>query len=69
MSAVKTELLPLCESAARNLNLPLIKKVFMPEPRPSPDKDSEFGIVVLEDGSSGLYYAWMSEAQNGMNGR
>ncbi len=69
MSAVKTELLQLCESAARNFNLPLIKKVFMPEPRPSPDKDSEFGIVVLEDGSSGLYYAWMGEAQNGMNER
>ena len=41
----------------------------MPEPTPSPNRDSEFGIVVLEDGSAGLYYAWMGEAQKGMNQR
>ena len=41
----------------------------MPEPKPSPDKDSEFGIVALEDSSAGLYYAWMGESQKGMNAR
>lgn len=69
MSTVKSELIHLTEVAARKFELPLIKQVYMPEPRPAPDKDSEFGIVVLEDGSSGLYYAWMGEAQSGMNER
>jgi uncharacterized protein len=69
MSSVKTELLELSEVAARKFDIPAIKKVFMPEPQPSPDKDSEFGIVVLDDDSSGLYYAWMGDAQTGMNQR
>ncbi|MFT5132070.1 MAG: hypothetical protein ACI9SC_000533 [Gammaproteobacteria bacterium] len=69
MSSVKSELIQLCEVAARKFDLPLVKQVYMPEPRPARDKDSEFGIVVLEDGSSGLYYAWMGEGQSGMNER
>jgi uncharacterized protein len=69
MSSVKSELLKLCEAAASKFDIPSIKQVYMPEPKPSPDKDSEFGIVVLEDNSSGLYYAWMGEAQTGMNER
>ena len=41
----------------------------MPEPAPAPDKDAEFGMVMLEDGSAGLYYAWLGESQRGMNER
>jgi uncharacterized protein (DUF4213/DUF364 family) len=67
MSAVKAELIQLVEAVA--CDIPLIKQVYMPEPKPSPDKDSEFGIVVLDDDSCGLYYAWMGEAQTGMNER
>ena len=62
MSTIKTELMYLVELASQNLNIPDIKQVFMPEPKPAVDKDSEFGIVVLEDNSAGLYYAWMGEA-------
>jgi uncharacterized protein len=67
MSSVKSELIRLVEAVSSDI--PLIKQVYMPEPKPSPDKDSEFGIVVLEDDSCGLYYAWMGEAQTGMNER
>jgi uncharacterized protein len=69
VSSLKSELIHLCERAARTLDLPLISRVYMPEPRPAADKDTEFGIVVLEDGSAGLYYAWMGAAQAGMNER
>jgi uncharacterized protein len=69
MSTVKSELIQLAELASEQFEIPKIKQVYMPEPRPSPDRDSEFGIVVLEDGSAGLYYAWMGEAQTGMNER
>lgn len=46
-----------------------IRDIHMPEPVPAPDKDAEFGMVVLEDGSAGLYYAWLGDAQQGMNER
>lgn len=69
MSTVKSELMKLAEAAVQKFRIPAIRQVYMPEPRPAADKDSEFGIVVLEDGSAGLYYAWMGEAQYGMNER
>ncbi len=69
MSTIKSELIRLAELADRKFTLPRIRQVFMPEPQPATDKDSEFGIVVLEDGSAGLYYAWMGDAQSGMNER
>ena len=55
--------------ASKKIEIPSIKQVYMPEPRPAPDKDSEFGIVVLQDNSAGLYYAWMGDSQKGMNKR
>lgn len=69
MSTVKSELLALMTLASEKLAIPRISQVYMPEPQPAPDKDSEFGIIVLADDSAGLYYAWMGEAQAGMNAR
>jgi uncharacterized protein (DUF4213/DUF364 family) len=69
VSSLKSELMHLCERVARKLDLPLISRVYMPEPHPAADKDTEFGVVVLEDGSAGLYYAWMGVSQSGMNQR
>lgn len=59
-------MLALVEQTARRFELPRIRKVHMPEPEPAPDKDAEFGMVVLEDGSAVLYYAWLSDTQRGM---
>ena len=57
------------ERVSRKFTIPAIREIYMPEPRPSPEKDAEFGIVELEDGSAGLYYAWLGDSQRGMNER
>lgn len=49
--------------------LPAVSEIYLPQPAPAPDKDAEFGMILLEDGSAGLYYAWLSDAQQGMNAR
>ncbi len=69
MTNIKAEIIELAELASRQLSIPPVKRVYMPEPKPAPDKDSEFGIIALEDDSAGLYYAWMGASQTGMNER
>ena len=69
MSAVARELLQLARQVCNTIEIPAVQQVYIPEPNPSPDRDSEFGIVVLEDNSAGLYYAWMGSDQSGMNER
>ena len=66
---VNTDLIGLAQRAGRLLHLPPVTRMYLPEPDPGPDKNTEFGILALEDGSAGLYYAWLGEAQKGMNRR
>ena len=66
---VKAELLNLVEAVAERVELPLIKWVYIPEPDPGPNRHTEFGIVALQDGSAGLYYAWLGASQKGMGSR
>ncbi len=66
---LRNELINLAERACQDFEVPAVTRIFMPEPTPSPERDSEFGIVALEDGSAGLYYAWMGDSQKGMNTR
>ena len=61
---VKTDLLDMVETAAGRFELPAVREIFLPNPDPSPDRDAEFGIVILEDGSAGLYYAWLGGEQS-----
>ncbi len=67
--SVKDELLSLVETVAESTELPLIDWVFIPEPNPGPGRNTEFGIVTLQDGSAGLYYAWLGDSQKGMGSR
>lgn len=66
---VKSELIELIERVSNTIALPPISRVYIPEPDPSQEGKTQFGIVVLEDGSAGLYYAWMGESQQGMQAR
>ena len=61
--SVRSALLRLTAEVAGRLSLPAVAGVFIPDPRPSPDSDAEFGLVTLEDGVAGLYYAWMGGIQ------
>ena len=67
--SIKDELLSLVESVAESTELPLIDWVFIPEPDPGPGRHTEFGVVTLQDGSAGLYYAWLGVSQKGMGSR
>lgn len=67
--SVKSELLEQAEIAVSVCAIPAVREVFLPDPEPSEDRDAEFGMVILEDGSAGLYYAWLGEGQAGMNTR
>ncbi len=66
---IGTELLALIERVAGVLDLPPITDIYMPEPNPHGGGETEFGIVLLADGSAGLYYAWLGETQQGMETR
>ena len=67
--SIRSEILDLVARAEDEVRLPRIRRVFMPEPDPSPDNDAEFGLIELTDGSVGLYYAWLGDSQKGMNER
>ena len=66
---IKEELLALTQRVSRCFTIPPVRRVFIPEPDPGPDKNTEFGILALEDGSAGLYYAWLGASQQGMSTR
>ena len=66
---VKDELLDLVETVAERVDLPPVAWVYIPEPDPGPGRHTEFGIVTLQDGSAGLYYAWLGDSQKGMGSR
>lgn len=66
---IKAELFRLTEGIAGRLNLPPISQVYLPEPNTGADRNTEFGVIELADGSAGLYYAWMGAAQRHMQAR
>lgn len=66
---IKTALLDLTRRVSRHFPVPAVSRVFIPEPDPGPDKNTEFGILALEDGAAGLYYAWLGASQQGMSTR
>ena len=67
--SIKKELLNLVSKISNRIDLPVIRNVYIPEPKPHENKYTEFGVVVLDDGSAGLYYAWLGDTQKGMNKR
>ena len=64
--SVKHDLIQLVEKLDNTCRLPVISRAYIPEPRPHEYTHTEFGMIVLEDGSAGLYYAWMGQQQQGM---
>lgn len=66
---VKTDLLALVRRADGAAAPPPVRRVYIPEPHAHENRHTEFGVVELEDGSAGLYYAWLGESQQGMTRR
>lgn len=63
---ILTELLGLTRQIAASFQVPCIRRVYIPDPRPHENRHTEFGVVELEDGSAGLYYAWLGDSQKSM---
>ena len=57
------------QQVAARRSLPHISRVYIPDPHPDPNRDAEFGLIQLADGSCGLYYAWLGATQTGMSSR
>ena len=68
MSNVKADLLQLARRAGARTGLPPISQIYIPEPDIE-QTHTEFGVIILADGSAGLYYAWLGESQQGMSHR
>ena len=66
MSVIE-ELLELAERTDAMLELPRVRRAYVPEPDIDADKDAEFGLLELEDGAVGLFYAWLGASQAGMS--
>ncbi|MBF8269392.1 MAG: DUF364 protein [Gammaproteobacteria bacterium] len=65
MSTIKSELLQLVHQVGAATDLPPVSQIYIPEPNPA-QSHTEFGVIMLADGSAGLYYAWLGESQQGM---
>ncbi|MEN9727381.1 MAG: hypothetical protein RL434_1747 [Pseudomonadota bacterium] len=63
------ECLDLAAACVARLGPRRIVQAWVPEPHPDPARDAEFGLLTLEDGSAGLYYAWLGGAQQHMANR
>lgn len=63
------EILAVIERIEATLALPRVRRLWIPEPTIAADKDAEFGVIELEDGSAGLFYAWLGESQAGISTR
>jgi uncharacterized protein len=67
--SIRSELLALVERINDRMALPKVRRVYIPEPHIAADKDAEFGLIELDDGAAGLFYAWMGESQRGISER
>lgn len=63
------ECLELAAACVARMGPRRIVHAFVPEARPDPARDAEFGVLVLDDGCAGLYYAWLGETQQHMTRR
>lgn len=68
-AVILDECLALAESCVRRMGERRIARAFLPDPHPDPARDAEFGVLVLDDGCAGLYYAWLGESQQHLASR
>ena len=60
-TSIAHDFLAMVDVAAQRLALPKVKDVWLPQPRLGRSKNAEFGVVILEDGSVGLFYALLGD--------
>ncbi|MGI9331602.1 MAG: Rossmann-like domain-containing protein [Gammaproteobacteria bacterium] len=58
---VANELIAIVEQVSRQIEIPPIRHLHIPPAVDNPDIDAEFGLIGLEDGSVGFFYAWLGD--------
>lgn len=58
---IADELIALVERVSRTIEIPPIRHLYIPALVDDPGIDAEFGVIGLEDGSTGFFYAWLGE--------
>lgn len=65
--SIASDLLGLVNKVSQIYQIPAIERIFIPEPVENASKLSNFGLLQLEDGSSGLFYTMLDPAQQGFD--
>jgi len=61
---ISRDLADLIRQITSHIEVPDVRYVHLPDPQPSPDKEAEFGVIGLECGCGGFFYAWLGGAQD-----
>jgi uncharacterized protein (DUF4213/DUF364 family) len=56
---LQAEFLELISRLDSALDIPRVARIYVPPDRPVPEKQADFGILTLADGSSGLFYTML----------
>ena len=64
--SIRNELFALAARALEVLPPLRMRRILIANPRPAPDREAEFGLLSFENGSVGLYYAWLGKSQSDM---
>ncbi len=59
--SVSDELLRMIRAVNDRIPLPPVRRLWLPEPRVTPGKGDEFGAVILDDGSVGLFFVLLGD--------
>ncbi len=62
--SISSQLVALVLDIGGRIDLPPIRYLYVPAFQPDPDKDAEFGLIGLADGSTGFFYAWLDDTQD-----
>lgn len=67
--SVATDLLHLTRQVAGRIGLPPVTQIVAPPAAPGPGIESEFGLVVLADGSAGFFFALLGDTLQRLQAR
>lgn len=59
--SISTDVLAMVEEVSRRVEIPPVRHLHIPPLKRNPSMDAEFGLIALEDGSAGFFYAWLGD--------
>lgn len=59
--SISTDIIAMVEEVSRRIAIPPVRHLHIPPLERNPSMDAEFGLIALEDGSAGFFYAWLGD--------